>query len=137
MWPLKSEETERGCPRLKASSSQLAGNQHTLAQTHVKRVSNKQLYQEFQNKEALAPCVAAHPWLTAHACTSSRVHEHDAPQHTERCRCGKRARTSCVQSTITSQQSDGEPPSPAGRSCTVHSFLPVGGGGEDNHSLFD
>lgn len=55
VWPLKSEKTERDRPRLKASFSQFTRNEHTLAQTHVKRVSNKQLYQEFENKEALAP----------------------------------------------------------------------------------
>lgn len=77
VWPLKSEKTKRDCPGLKGSFSQFAQNEHThththtLAKTHVKRVSNKHLYQEFKNKEALAPCVAAHPRLNTHTCTDA------------------------------------------------------------------
>lgn len=70
VWPLKSEKTKRDCPGLKGSSSQFTQNEHTLTQTHVKRVSNKHLYQEFENKEASAPCVAAHTRL------NTRTHKH-------------------------------------------------------------
>ena len=86
VWPLKSEKTERDCPGLKGSFSQFTPiehthththtHAHTHTRTHMKRVSNKHLYQEFKNKEASAPCVAAHPRLNTHTHTHTHTHIH-------------------------------------------------------------
>lgn len=59
VWPLKSEK-KRDCPGLKGNFSRFtqSENSHTHLYTHVKRVPNKDLYQEFK-KEASTPCGAA------------------------------------------------------------------------------
>lgn len=134
VWPLKSEKTKRDCPGLKGSFSQFTQNEHThthtLTQTHVKRVSNKHLYQEFKNKEASAPCVAAHPRLKTHTHTcADAMYLRGSHKH----------RKSAHPLTHIPQSHNSNLSWPV--FCwmvvysTVHSFLPVRKW--DNRSLFD
>lgn len=131
VWPLKSEKTKRDCPGLKGSFSQFTQNEHTLTQTHVKRVSNKHLYQEFENKEASAPCVAAHTRLNTHTHKHiSRRNVLERPSQTQR-------RAHPLTHIPQSHNSNLSRPF----SCcmvvhnTVHSLLPVRK--RDNRSLFE